>query len=282
MLSSTSRFDHGRAAAGGALLVLFGACTSVLGDDFEVGHSNTTTGASSSSTAAGGAGGETSTGTGGGGLTGAAGGTTTTSTSSNSGGGGSGPVGCTLATNKGCAAGEKCSVVNVQTGDLGCVKAGPYQAWTACSVDTDCTVGLWCDIVNEVCRPICNNSSCGNGGSCLKAPTKSGNVEGLLVCGANCEPDKADPCNQVNGPVTCARQAAGWSCAKTANGGPGKSCVDDTHCAPGLFCTASNNCWEWCVKGASGTCTTGTGSTCLSLNPAEKRGNTEYGMCGVS
>ncbi len=282
-----SRFQNlwGRTATVGAALLFFGACTSVLGDGFEVGG-GATTGNTSSSTATGGEGGASSTGTGGSGLTGSgAGGATTSTTSTNGGNGGGGPGSCTVGTEKGCAAGKKCSVIDPVTGGLGCVDAGPYQAWTVCAIDTDCAVGLWCDLVDDVCRPICNASDCLNLGNCLEAPRKdspNGTVTGLKVCIANCEPDEAKPCNQINGPVTCARQAGNWSCAKTANGGAGKSCVDDTHCAPGLFCTASNNCWEWCVKGASGTCTMGTGSSCLSINPPQKRGNTEYGMCGVT
>ena len=91
--------------------------------------------------------------------------TTTTTTSgmgaggmtSSSGGGGmtsSSSGGCTLGKIGDCpdenGSARKCTVLNVDTAQVGCNHAGPKRVWQKCIADADCEDGTWCDLEFKV------------------------------------------------------------------------------------------------------------------------------------
>jgi hypothetical protein len=259
-------------AIAGLALVCAGACTSLLGDDFEVAGTTSATATGTGGSAGSGGTGGSATGT----PSGTGGSPTGTPTGSGGGGGG-----CVLGTEEGCDPDFKCSVIDVNTGATGCVGAGERPAWSSCQSDSQCQTGTWCDLLLGVCKPLCPNTGCDNNGECLPAEHGNGTIPDLFVCTANCEPDQATPCVQDYGPVTCGRVGGGWDCQQSGNGGTGSSCGDDGDCAPGLLCTAQGACWEWCLIGQGGTCTTGTGTYCSAVVPPANHDNGEYGVCTI-
>jgi hypothetical protein len=202
------------------------------------------------------------------------------------GGGAGGPGGApvcdsaTLGTALGCEPGSKCSVVDIVSGALGCVPAGPRGAWSRCGVDSQCAAGTWCDVVFEVCKPICNHAPCEGGGTCMAAPNgNDGSVTGLEVCSADCEPVGAAPCSQAYGDVACARFSWGLDCAASDGHTLQQACLFDAQCAPGLVCWESTVCYPWCKMGGDDCAS---GYFCLAHDPAvHDSENAEYGLCAL-
>ncbi len=263
-----------------AMTATFGlitGCNALFGLD-EVEPLPTETVSSSSSSAASG-------GTGGGTSTSSAGGATSSSSSTggggNQGGGGGVPAVCdvsTLGTASGCGSNMKCSVTNVQTGTPGCVPAGPRVPWSACTVDSQCEAGTFCDLILKVCKPVCTNATC-QSGNCIQAEFGNGNIPNLMVCVADCEPVGATPCSQSPESVSCVRKSYGMDC-EASDGLPyNADCSVDHQCAPGLVCWNNSKCYDWCTIGG----TPCQGLSCLSLSPAAMSGDgmTEYGFCGL-
>lgn len=270
--------------AGLALMV--GACTAILGDDFTIEDETTVTGTASAV----GGGGSTATGSGvGGGGTGgtstASGGTGGTSSGSTGGsGGGSGGTGgqgpCQVGDMGVCGSGMKCSVIDVQTGETDCVVAGSHAAWTTCGIDTQCEEGTWCDVFNQVCRPVCPPASCANGGQCVAATSSSGAIPGLTVCSSNCHPVFVDVCQNTYDTTTCVLMTYGFDCARA--GFNTFSCSGAFDCVPGYYCSGSPywNCYEWCRIGHVEDCDGG-GDTCAPRSPKIYHNGNELGTCTV-
>jgi hypothetical protein len=142
-------------------------------------------------------------------------------------------------------------------------------------------VGTWCDLVREVCKPVCNANACPGNGSCNPAPDgNSGVVTDLMVCTADCEPVGASPCNQSSGDVTCVRTPAGLDCMTSGGLSEPQSCVTDYQCAPGLMCYSGSYCNKWCTVGGND-CPSG--YFCANLSPKvySQDMQTEFGTCAL-
>jgi hypothetical protein len=256
-----------------AIILGLAACTSILGDDFEIGPSSTG--------GAGGVGGAAQTvGTGGGqsgggaqgGMMAGGGGAMTSAAGGSGGMGGAGP--CVLGTAQGCMSGSKCSIVDGQTGEAGCIPAGARPVFASCDVDSQCVAGTFCQ--GGICRPVCSGSlSCTGFQSCIPS-----NVPGLDLCTADCEPMGGLPCNQAHGDTTCIRTENGFDCAQSGGGDVGSTCFGDSACLVGLYCSGQGSqggCFRWCSPIGQG-CVGG--DLCVSHSPPAVGGDgTEYGAC---
>jgi hypothetical protein len=201
--------------------------------------------------------------------------------------GGGGAGGCEIG-GSGCPAGQKCTVVDITSGTIGCGNAGPKMAWQACNVgDVDCVVGTWCDARSRVCKPLCKSAAgCkfdNVQGECITALDTKGKVSNaqLMHCVPNCEPKEAKPCD-VSGNVTCIRTSDGFDCVKSGGKGGGVKCASSSECAPGYVCVgsaANASCATWCRNPGSfgGDCGFG---FCIKFDPPIKYMNKEYGSCG--
>lgn len=188
-----------------------------------------------------------------GGMGGGVGGDTTTT-----GGGGSGgtPLDCEAA-NLGveglCSNGQKCTVLDASTGEVGCALAGSKADWDTCGSDADCGDGSWCDLVRNVCKPFCRNvDDCADtDGECLPAP-QSGGMEdipgGVKTCISMCNPLSASPCQTSN--VTCMLIGNNqFDCAQSGNVTLANSCTEQADCAAGHACITSivgTQCERYC------------------------------------
>jgi hypothetical protein len=213
-----------------ALALVSSACVQILGDGYEIVEDEGQGGSASSSSGAGGSAMQ------GGGSQG--------------GSGGQGP--CTPGDVGACGAGMKCSVLNVSTGEVGCVAAGPRSAFARCDADTNCVDGTWCDIPGKVCLPICQAlSDCANGGQCIgPADANMMPVMGVKVCLANCNLISGAPCDQSFGPVTCLPPQPGSasSCWQSNGVAVGQSCTDPADCEVGAICAGTPpSCLLWCT-----------------------------------
>lgn len=215
------------------------------------------------------------------GATGGAGGVTGTGGADN----------CALGEVTGCADGEKCSVVDMATGDTGCVTAGNKPAWARCEFDADCQAGQWCDGSTEVCHPICQpgNDECneGPGSKCIAAFGDSDTaIPNLGICTSDCDPLTADPCS--DDPValtTCYYNIdeTYWDCAKTLGLKEGEICTPGPFaCERGTGCVGSEmsveaHCLAWCTPPDSPTCDDG--ENCNGVNFTITHGSDEIGIC---
>jgi hypothetical protein len=212
------------------------------------------------------------------------GGTGGTSTGEAGTGGG---VSCSLFTPGDCGAQQKCTIVDVQTGAIGCTVAGTKEIWERCNTDSDCIEGTWCDQVWSVCKPWCQNIT-----DCI---FEGGTFEGECVtalredsteipgnpthCVPNCEPVSGAPCATTDS-VTCIYAGTGvFDCARSQNYNSGHTCTGSENCAAGLLCIGSGvgSCQMWCTPPAFFGC--GLGSDCVPLDPTVMYKGAEYGVC---
>lgn len=175
--------------------------------------------------------------------------------SAGDGGGGSGgaPAACTLG-GAGCVEGEKCSIVDEGLGapaGVGCVEAGPGQAFEACDADIACGAGLYCDYTTAVCKPLCGQPGleCGSADDCVVGRDSSGSpIPGLFVCLAACNPVSAsvNPCAD-DPSTTCFYRAdeAAFDCGLSEQGGWMSPCDSGRDCRFGLGCF-DGYCQDWC------------------------------------
>ncbi|MEM9696310.1 MAG: hypothetical protein AAGA56_27445, partial [Myxococcota bacterium] len=118
--------------------------------------------------------------------------TTTPPATGGGGEAGAEPTSCSPFEPGSCGAEMKCSVVDEQTGELGCVRSGSKTAWTSCLAESECGDGLYCDRRRGVCRPICRDSDdCTTGALCFPMQTDMDgmswtNIPGFRGCSAYC------------------------------------------------------------------------------------------------
>ncbi len=214
---------------------------------------------------------------------GSGGATTTTTTGS----GGVGGVGtCTLGDIGACGGGQKCTVVEIASGKIGCGTAGPKMIWQKCTSDGDCADGLWCDQLLQTCKPFC--TSAGQcmfdvQGECVAAlkPDKQAIPGNVRHCISNCHPMNGLPCD-VNGNVTCVYIGSdGFDCARSEGKLAGSACTGSMNCAPGLVCAGTGNdkkCRKWCTPPTvlNFDCIP---NECLPLNPKIVYQTYDMGAC---
>ena len=194
--------------------------------------------------------------TGGSGGSGAAGGAAPTN-----GGGGAGAAGgaggqaaiCTLG-GAGCDEGQKCSIVDEVLGapaGVGCVEAGPSQAFQSCDADIACASGLYCDYTTAVCKPLCalEGLECAAAEDCVVGRDSAGSpIPGLFVCLAACNPISAsvNPCAD-DPDTTCYYRAdeAEFDCGLSELGAWMSPCSTGRDCRFGLGCF-DGYCQDWC------------------------------------
>jgi hypothetical protein len=291
-----------RAVAIGAALALgVGGCTTLLGLDEEYTH-------------AGGAGGEaTSTssgsvdggGLGGGTTSGTTSGTTTSGTTGAGGGDGQGGgAPCIVAhlgggtceylpgLECGCAASERCTVVNETLGESGCVsvEAGAAPAWSACASDAACGIGTFCDHETGACKPMCSSSvECPQGAACVAAKSADGHmIPGLALCTAHCNPETGAPCGAG---LACDFSddfgSAELDCHASGGLGPTAACQGPHDCANGLVCVddgTKKTCLGWChpvdESAPNFDCFSKSGGIiCTGLSQTVLQDGTTYGVC---
>jgi hypothetical protein len=262
-----------------ALTLGLAACTSILGNDFEIDNSSGGDATGGSKSVGGGAQGGAAQGGSGaqGGVMTGTGGTTTSAAGGSGGSGGNGGAGpCVLGTEQECMGGSKCSIVDGQTGEAGCIPAGARPAFASCAVDSQCVVGTFCQ--GGICRPVCSGSLTCTGFQSCNAST----VPGLELCTADCEPMGGLPCNQAHGDTTCIRTNGGFDCAQSGGGAVGSTCFGDSACGVGLYCSGQGlqgGCFRWCSPIGQG-CVGG--DLCVSHSTAAVGGDgTEYGACVI-
>jgi hypothetical protein len=215
--------------------------------------------------------------------------TTSTAGGAGNGGGFGGSGGaCNIYAIGECGMGEKCSIVDEALGvpaGVGCMEAGPRPMWSKCLANAECADGLYCDVITEICRPVCQNgNACPAGAQCIPASDQAGvnQVPGLGMCTAHCHPQTAVPCSNANGSTTCFydTEIAEFDCIWTANSVAYTDCDSPTDCGRGLVCatTFQTYCAPWCEPvGATSGCSP---FSCVSTQPAVDYDGTIYGFCG--
>ena len=225
---------------------------------------------------------------------------TAASTSTSTGAGGSSAA-CEFGVVGSCGSEQKCALVNVSTGELGCVAAGPKQLWQSCTKDADCIEGALCDPRYGACKPVCASASdckftVKKGvntlqvqGECIPAqrPTGTDIAATITHCTSNCEPTAASPCDVTNAVACVERQGLGFDCAKTKGLAAGSPCSGETDCAPGRLCVVLQTtpskiaqCALWCDTPGnySAACPSNT-NYCAGFEPPIYYEKKEYGTC---
>lgn len=194
-------------------------------------------------------------------------------------GGGSSQGGASGAPCGDCRGDEKCSVLDTSTGERGCVNAGSHPAWTACTSDSDCVAGTWCDGLTSVCHPVCSSSAECGGGVCYEASEAGAVIPDLKLCTSHCVATDASPCDSSLGDVTCHFDLASedWDCTRSGGATQGEPCTVASDCAAGRLCLAPENlCVAWCAP-VGDNCDTF--FMCDPLTPALFRDDVQYGAC---
>ncbi len=180
-----------------------------------------------------------------------------------------------------CADGEKCTVVDTVTGEVGCAVAGTKGSWERCTDDSDCRDGLWCAATRNVCKPFCQNESdcAAFDGECVPTLNDGGTIPGVKTCISMCEPVTASPC-AVEAGVTCVfTDTNRFDCAESQGTMRDGDCTDQADCAASLTCifVQAGMCLPWCtpVGAASTNCASG----CVSLSPEIFYMGEQYGIC---
>jgi hypothetical protein len=232
----------------------------------------------------GGAGGEPATGTEGG-------------MASMAGAGGASPIGCSPEPPTGCAADEKCAIVDnaeAQTTEIACVPDGNKQQGDACAGradgSDDCGEGLFCSALGYVaqCQPYCNvadPSACATSCTELDVSSQTGEStpSGYGVCLPSCdllEQDCADgnACVFVESPFPV--------CAKFSSLADGEDCEFYNQCEKGAACVlvnadkTSNMCTPLCDATVAGSCDA-TGDTCLAFDQIYSNVTPEMATIGL-
>jgi hypothetical protein len=201
-----------------------------------------------------------------------------------SGGGGAGV--CSLGEIGACGEGQKCTVVDLETGQVGCALAGSRTLWDKCTTDADCADGSWCDLVLFACKPFCANvDSCvfgGMPGECI--PLRKGDSTevpgGAKHCTSGCEPIEPSICLAASG-VSCVITEHGFDCAKHGGIPAFQACMSDPACMPGLVCGddgVNKLCRPWCTPpGDNPNCPDF--NNCLPTTPQVYWQAAEYGFC---
>ena len=258
------------------------ACSALLGYDESSSFPNVGGSAAAAGNTAGGAGGAL----GGHGGAGATGGT-----AGSAGAGGALPECTHLGQQDTCGADRKCTIVDPNTGTLGCVASGSTPDFGACTSNEECATSSWCDDATGVCRPICQDAeTCAQllGGGSVCAPTTQGGhpvVGNLQVCTAHCNPTTNVPC--LGGPnvaVSCAWRSArnDWDCVLSGGKADGEACTDGWECSPGLLCAPDHTCQPPCTAplGCCGSCVLCVcDSSCEPFSPQLFHDGQEIGAC---
>jgi hypothetical protein len=213
------------------------------------------------------------------------------STASSGATGSGGAAACVLGTSGGaCKTTQKCSW-DAKLGGPACVAAGPFVQWQRCTSDTDCGVGLWCDLQMKTCKKVCAGAAdCSGGGSCIPALDATGkqlapNTDDFKHCTSNCNPKAPKPpCNGDQTTCVLRKTNPGFDCAAvTAMKAPGDTCTVSSDCVPGSVCVNEGfglTCTQWCKDFPPKNDCPDVGFRCCKFSAHPSRGSTEFGFCG--
>ncbi len=203
-----------------------------------------------------------------------------TSSASASGSGGSG-TSCHLLGASGCGAGQRCTIVDANTGATGCVAqaAKPLGPYDSCDTDTRCPASTWCDGRTGVCMPFCQSAADCHQNDCVAAYDVSQKTVpgGVSVCVADCDPVSAAPCGHG---ATCSYDptVGSMDCFSSPELAVGDPCMYLNDCGPGSVCVG-DTCQMWCapVNASSPDCNGGECGMFTNLTPMYKMQT--YGSC---
>ncbi len=161
----------------------------------------------------------------------------------------------------GCPAGEMCSIVDFDSGEVGCVSEGGISSGASCGASVgECEPGAdcmrWLD--TGVCSPFCEtDADCPNGQPCVEWEAPD-----VKQCLFGCDPRNPQ---SNSGPFNGCQ--AGQSCTiwtdvpdssvcltPTVSAPEGATCSSEDTCGPGLTCVgldASGVCEPWCELGGN-------------------------------
>lgn len=187
----------------------------------------------------------------------------------------------------GCEPGQKCDIIDFDTGRVTCSPAGDAKPHQPCSpFGAQCQAGSSC--LGGACKELCTSSA-----DCVGANRECRQVESygsgqakkvpfLHACTAGCDP--VSPGLVCGTGVGCQFAGTSTDCYASGGGtGPG-ACTQTTGlaCAPGYTCintTLQNgkySCLKWCRLTQSD-CPTG--FVCKDLSSKPQLGGVEYGAC---
>jgi len=163
-----------------------------------------------------------------------------------------------------CPEGEACDVVDVLTGETGCIAPTGLQRGEVCTDYCD----AWLTCVQGTCKQYCEiDTDCPiEGAVCaqvLRMDYESGArvaVPGMRACTDQCDPrEPQGMCGQGAGcyPYDELWRTPGHTiCGEAGAFGPDAEfpCSSDSDCVPAYACTAEEKCRPWCRVGDSSDC----------------------------
>jgi hypothetical protein len=187
----------------------------------------------------------------------------------------------------GCEPGQKCDIIDVETGRVTCTPAGDAKPHQPCSTfGAQCLAGSSCQ--GGACKELCTvatdcigaNRECRQVESYASGQAKK--VPNFYACTSGCDP--VSPGLVCGTGVSCQFVGATTDCyASGGETGPG-ACTQTTGlaCAPGFTCINTTqqigkySCLKWCRLTASD-CPTG--FVCKDLSSKPTLSGVEYGAC---
>lgn len=180
----------------------------------------------------------------------------------------SGPPPCDPFAQTGCAADQKCTLVDFNGPGFGCAAAGTLGDKEACTKDSECEAGFVCVDFGAglSCHGLCSDAlgkACPASDEMCWGVTKVGQKPPFICLPlTHCDPlaqDCADPkqgCYPLSGGAD-----AQWACFAAGAKTDGQSCVNSNDCIEGFVCHA-RTCAQLCdAKGGAPACATGTCQT---------------------
>jgi len=163
-----------------------------------------------------------------------------------------------------CGEGEACGVIDIETGETGCVLPTELQRGEVCL--TECAAWLAC--VSGTCKQYCEaDGDCPlQGAVCAQvlrfdqASNTKVAVPGMRACTDQCDPrEPQGMCGEGAGclPYDDLWRTPGHTmCAKAGTIAPGssKECDTSDDCIPAHACTEEKKCRPWCRVGEAMDC----------------------------
>lgn len=175
----------------------------------------------------------------------------------------------------GCAANQKCTLVDFQNLVYTCGPAGTNGDQVACTSDAQCVAGTVCADFGAgfKCHSLCNaTKTCPGTASCIgKTSTLTSKDPVLCIPTTSCDLLTQ---NCSSAAQACYPTQTSTTCAPAGSKTEGQACTAMNQCGKGLVCAGTGTCYKLCdPNGGAPTCTTG---TCV------KNGANDWGLCQTS